>query len=121
MNNAPLGALGERLAAEYLENQGYRIVARNVRMPPWGEIDIVAERAGILALVEVRLRRGSRYGPAVASLPPAKQARMRSAALRYLAGFGDEPPAAQIDLIAVSLDSLGRLKAIEHLENVVEG
>lgn len=121
VNRAEWGALGERLAAEFLTSAGYVIRARNVRVPPWGEIDIVAERDGVLALVEVRLRRGSRYGEAAASLSPAKQRRMRNAAVGYLTQLGDAALPARIDLVAVSLDGHGLLAGIEHIENAVEG
>lgn len=121
MNRMEWGALGERLAAEHLVASGYVLVARNVRVPPWGEIDIVAERDGVLALVEVRLRRGSRFGEAAASIGAAKHRRMRNAALRYLALQGEHAQPARIDLVAVALDSRGVLLGIEHLENVVEG
>ncbi len=36
-----LGASGERLAAHYLEQRGYRVIERNVRRAE-GEIDLVA-------------------------------------------------------------------------------
>jgi putative endonuclease len=116
-----LGEFGERLAAGRLRRDGYEIVATNVAVRPWGEIDIVARRDGVLALVEVRTRRGSRFGGAALSLMPAKQRRMLRAAMAYLSGFGDEPPPARIDVILVNLDGNGRLLSIEHIENAVEG
>ncbi len=120
MDRRRLGAAGERLAARYLEGQGYRVVARNVRLPPWGEIDLVAERDGTLALVEVRVRRGQAFGGALGSITPAKRARMLRAALVYLAALGDAAPPARIDVVAVTLDRLGRLVRIEHVINAVE-
>jgi putative endonuclease len=120
MDRRRLGAAGEWLAARYLEGQGYRVVARNVRLPPWGEIDLVAERDGTLALVEVRVRRGQAFGGALGSITPAKRARMLRAALIYLAALGDAAPPARIDVVAVTLDRLGRLVRIEHVINAVE-
>lgn len=120
MDRRRLGAAGERLAARYLEGQGYRVVAHNVRLPPWGEIDLVAERDGTLALVEVRVRRGQAFGGALGSITPAKRARMLRAALVYLAALGDAAPPARIDVVAVTLDRLGRLVRIEHVINAVE-
>jgi putative endonuclease len=116
-----LGATGERLAAEYLESHGYQVRERNVRLPPWGEIDIVAARDGELVFVEVRVRRGDRYGTPLASVNPTKQRRMRRAAARYLTRLGDDAPPARIDVIAVELDNRGRLLSVEHVENAVEG
>jgi hypothetical protein len=56
-----LGRRGEDLATAYLRQQGYVILARNWRCPV-GEIDIVAREGEILAFVEVRTRRGDRFG-----------------------------------------------------------
>jgi len=40
-----IGAWGENVAADYLEQQSYELIARNVRTP-YGEIDIVAKKEG---------------------------------------------------------------------------
>ncbi len=48
-----IGALGERVAAEYLRRHGFRIVDRNVARKT-GELDIVAEKVGVLHVVEVK-------------------------------------------------------------------
>ena len=60
-----LGRAGEEAAARWLKKNGYNIVARNVELRT-GEIDIVAvaRREEILAIVEVRTRRGCRTGVA---------------------------------------------------------
>ena len=118
---AALGAFGERLAAGHLRRAGYAIVATNVPVRPWGEIDIVARQEDTLVLVEVRTRRGDRFGGAAWSITPAKQRRMLRAATVYLMSLGDNAPAARIDVIFVSLDARGRLMGIEHIENAVEG
>ena len=117
---AGLGATGERLAAQALEREGYRIRACNVRLPPWGEIDIVAERDGVLVLVEVRTRRGERFGGPLDSLPPAKRRHMLRAARAYLARLDEEPAAVRIDVVGVALDGQGRLLSLDHVENAVE-
>jgi Holliday junction resolvase-like predicted endonuclease len=45
---------------------------------------------------------------------------MLRAALVYLAALGDAAPPARIDVVAVTLDRLGRLVRIEHVINAVE-
>jgi len=47
------GHLGERIAAEFLNRKGFRVVAMNYRRP-CGEVDIVAEKAGQVRFVEVK-------------------------------------------------------------------
>lgn len=49
------GRKGERLAALFLQMKGYRILDRRVRTP-MGEVDMVARRGPVVALVEVKHR-----------------------------------------------------------------
>ena len=49
------GRLGEELTAYYLKKSGYEILRRNFRIKG-GEIDIIAEKDGIIAFVEVKTR-----------------------------------------------------------------
>lgn len=56
-----LGRWGEGIAAAHLREEGYAILGQNVRVPPHGEIDLVARREGLLAFVEVKTRRNERY------------------------------------------------------------
>lgn len=116
-----LGNFGERIAVAHLEARGYRIRGRNVRMPPWGEIDIVAEHEGVLVFVEVRTRHGQGFGGPLASVTPAKRRRMLRAASAWLAMQGDDTLTARIDVIGVTLDRSGRVRAVQHIENAVEG
>jgi len=119
-SRSALGRLGERLAAGHLRREGFAIVATNVAVRPWGEIDIIAEKDGVRALVEVRTRRGERFGGAGESLSPTKRRRMINAAQAYLATLGDDPPPCRIDAITVHFDGVGRLLAITHFENALE-
>jgi putative endonuclease len=50
---AAKGRAGEAAAAAFLEAEGWRIVARNIRWKG-GEIDIAAELGGVIAFVEVK-------------------------------------------------------------------
>ena len=48
-----VGNLGEEIACRFLKVKGFRIIDRNYQKP-WGEIDIIAEKAGIVRFVEVK-------------------------------------------------------------------
>jgi len=50
-----LGKKGEALADEYLQRNGYQILAKNWRYLK-AEIDIIAQKEGVLAIVEVKTR-----------------------------------------------------------------
>ena len=56
-----LGKLGEDLAAAYLEENGYSIVERNFVIQK-AEIDIIAQKDSILAIIEVKTRSSLDFG-----------------------------------------------------------
>lgn len=102
-----LGAFGEARAAEYLEKEGYRILARNVRAGGV-ELDLVAARGPLVVFVEVKTRRGDRYGRPEEAVDARKQARLRRGALAWMGehrrgGHGR----MRFDVVAVSPDEDG--------------
>lgn len=48
------GKLGEEIAQRFLEKKGYKILGRNLRLKNLGEIDVLAEKNGVLNFVEVK-------------------------------------------------------------------
>lgn len=78
-----LGERGEIAAAEYLVRRGYRIVDRNVRADGV-EIDLIAERRGVVAFVEVKTRRSTRFGTPEEAVDRRKQARLVRGAHAWL-------------------------------------
>ena len=125
-----LGDAGEAIALKTLARAGLTIVERNWRCAV-GELDIVAQEvapdyatgtseATWLVLVEVRTRRGTRYGTAWQSLSPRKQAKLREVAAHYVQATGWEGP-WRIDLVAIQMDAQGHLHAVDHLRHAVTG
>ena len=115
-----LGDSGERVAALFLEQHGYRIIARNFRTS-LGEMDLIAEDADGLAFVEVRTRRGAAMGAPEESLTPRKRVRLFAIAQEFLQmhpAYG-EPP-WRIDLVAIELDRGGKLVRVEVIKGAVE-
>ncbi len=47
------GAVGENIACAFLVRKGFKILEKNYRKP-WGEIDVIAEKDGIMHFVEVK-------------------------------------------------------------------
>ena len=75
------GRRAERLAAWWLRLQGYRILARGFRVPV-GEIDLVARRGRVLAIVEVKRR--ANLATAGEAISPRQQRRLRHAAEAFV-------------------------------------
>ena len=95
-----LGRRGEQLATAYLTKQGYRILARNWRCVH-GEIDIVAERLGVVAVVEVKTRSSTAYGHPFDAITAAKAARLRRLAVAWCDSAATAPRSLRVDAIAV--------------------
>jgi putative endonuclease len=95
-----LGERGERLAARYLSNQGYDIVARNFRLGD-DEADLLAiDATGTLVIVEVKTRRDDSI-VAEASVGAAKRHRLSriAARLQRKAEYRGKP--IRFDVVAV--------------------
>jgi len=114
-----LGRHGEELAARHLAAQGYEILERNWRCAA-GELDLVARHGECLAFVEVRTRRGQDMGTPEESITHAKQARLVARAETYLQAH-EWPGPWRIDVVAVEMDTRGRLQRLDHYENAVTG
>jgi len=118
MNRRELGAIGEKLAKDFLKKKGYRIRETNFRCRQ-GEIDIVAERKDYLVFVEVRTRTGTAFGSPEESITSSKREKLVTAALTYISSHQNLPGDWRIDFVAVELDARGRTARIELMENAI--
>ena len=108
--SAQLGIDGERLAAQFLEDNGYRLVLSNFKVPVGrnsrgvsvtGEIDIVAVDEETLCFVEVKTRRSSEFAEPLASVTRRKQRQIIRTARMYRRIFGVYDIAHQFDVVTV--------------------
>ncbi len=112
------GQWGEDAAADYLIEKGYAIVARNYRSE-YGEIDLVAERAQVLAFVEVKTRSSQNYGLPEEAITEQKAEHMLAAAQDYMQVHPEWGGDWRIDVIAV-LKTTGQQEIeIVHFENAL--
>ena len=121
ISNAKIGQTGEAEAVNHLKSKGYAIICQNYDLP-MGEIDIVAKKRKRLYFVEVKTSLESRFD----SFSPEqrvdtrKRRRLQGLAELYLIREGVSLDTEwQIDVIAVTLDTEGKLKHIEHIENAI--
>ena len=78
------GAAWEHRARLWLERQGLRFVAANVR-ERGGEIDLIMTHGHVIVFIEVRYRRSARFDDAAASVTLVKQHKLLQTARRWLA------------------------------------
>ena len=77
------GRAGEDRAAAFLEQAGYKIVRRNLRLPG-GEIDLVCRDRDTIVFVEVKLRTTGRFGSALSGVNGAKRRTLRRLAADFV-------------------------------------
>ncbi len=97
------GDAAEAQALAYLQAQGLQLVRRNFHTPGrgGGEIDLIMRTPdGTLVFVEVRQRRSSRHGGALASVSATKQRRLVFAARHFLMRL-PHLPECRFDVVAV--------------------
>ena len=83
MTRASFGRDGEDAAVRLLEESGYAVIARNVRLPG-GEIDVIARDRDVIVFVEVKARRSHRFGSALAAVDARKRRTLRALAADWL-------------------------------------
>jgi putative endonuclease len=104
-----LGEEGEGLAARFLEERGYRIVARRWR-GAGREIDLVAKKGGVVAFVEVKTRRDP-LTPPVLAVDHRKRHQLAAAA--RLAAVRWPAREFRFDVVSVVMEKGG--VRVEHL------
>lgn len=112
--NQKIGAWGESTAADWLERRGYEVTARNVRTP-YGEIDIVAKKEGVIYYIEVKTLTSSRTFFPEHQITARKREHMLNAAAHHASENGID--LWQIDVIAVEGAPNGA-PVIHHFENI---
>lgn len=101
-NQDNAGQMGERYAARYLEENGYKMIAIRER-DHRGEIDIIAKHLSekTIVFVEVKTLRTSKPGHPAERVDRRKQRQITHAALRYLKRNHQLEFKARFDIIAI--------------------
>jgi uncharacterized protein (TIGR00252 family) len=83
MDTTSLGRSAETLVAEYMQGDGYKLVAQNWRTR-WCEIDLVMTKKDTVYFVEVKYRKSANYGDPFEYITPKKLRQMEFAAKYWL-------------------------------------
>jgi len=108
-----LGKKGEQLAVDYLVNNNYDIIERNYRFDK-AEVDIIAKKNEILAIIEVKIRSTSDFGDPQDFVKPKQIQRLVKAVDEYVTK-NDLDVEIRFDITAIV--KAGTTYDIEHLKN----
>lgn len=120
-----LGAEGERLAKNFLEKQGFRIVLANFKTPVGrnrkdalinGEIDLIAYEYDVLCFIEVKTRRSAQFSSPLSAVDLRKQRQIIRTAKIYRKIFHLERAKFRYDAIGIVLNE-GQTPNIELFRN----
>lgn len=113
-SNRKRGAQYEKMAADYLQGQGFQILDHNFSSR-FGEIDIVARDGNYLVFVEVKYRAADSGGHPLEAVDLRKQRRIGKTADFYLLryGYGENMP-CRFDVVGILGDE------IIHVRNAFE-
>lgn len=101
------------MAARWLRDRGWTIRARRFRFGH-RDIDLVAERGGTVAFVEVKTRRGARLADPVEAVGWQKRRELARSAAVWVDRFGATGFAYRFDVIGVLVEPGGvRVRHIE--------
>mgnify|MGYP000995699440 CR=1 FL=1 len=106
-----LGKLGEEMAVEFLQKNGYEILETNWTFQK-AEVDIIAKKENILAIIEVKTRSSLDFGLPQDFVKPKKIQLLVKAVNEYVVA-NDLDIEVRFDIIAVHKE--GKTFAIEHL------
>lgn len=108
-----LGKLGEELAVEFLEKNGYTILETNWTFQK-AEVDIIAQKGTIIAVIEVKTRSSIDFGLPQDFVKPKKIQLLVKAINEYVLS-NDLDVEVRFDIIALHKD--GKDFKMEHLED----
>jgi putative endonuclease len=112
-----LGMRGERIAERYLREKGWRVLQRRFRSGH-RDVDLIVERRGTVAFVEVKTRTGTSFGSPVEAVNWFKQRQLVRSAQVWVARFGRPQELYRFDVVGVWI--LGERVRIRHVEAAFE-
>jgi len=120
-----LGRRGEQLAAAYLEQNGYALVAANFTVPVGrnmrgaivtAEIDLIAYEGPTLCFVEVKTRASDWFAPPQTNVDLRKQRQVARAARAYRRLLSLENESYRYDVVSIVLPAAGDQTTVSNIE-----
>ena len=111
------GLLGERVAQRWLEKGGWRVLQRRFRSGH-RDIDLIVERNGLVAFVEVKARRAGEFGDPVEAVNWRKQRELSRSASVWIDRHGRPGEVYRFDVIGVLV--AGERVRVRHVANAFQ-
>lgn len=114
-----IGLQGEKAAAQFLKNQGYKIILKNFRAAG-GEVDIIARDGSTLVFVEVKTRNTNRFGEAHWSLDLRKRKHLTRVAMAYMTKEQVKDTPCRFDLVVLERGQWNEVPHFELIRNAFD-
>lgn len=109
-----LGELGERVAAAWLRRDGWLVLGRRFRSGH-RDLDLVVERDGVVAFVEVKARRDAQFIDPTTAVGWRKRRELTRSAHVWIDRYGSPGQSYRFDVVAVVVAD--RRVRVRHLAN----
>jgi len=116
-NTIEIGNEGEKIAENYLQELGYKIIKRKFHFGRIGEIDLIAKDDEVIVFVEVKARKSTEYGSGLEAITPTKRRNLVNVARGYLYVNNIENTYTRFDVISIDLSK--KPPKIEHIINAI--
>ena len=107
--NKDFGNITEKIAQNYLIEQGYKIVNTNYKNKI-GEIDIIAKDSDVLVFVEVKYRKNTNFGLPREAVNFEKQRKIRMVAMSYINKYNLHNNLCRFDVVEILGDEITLIK-----------
>lgn len=108
-NKREIGRKGELIAEKEMIYNNYEILEKNY-YSPYGEIDIIAKKDGVIIFVEVKYRKNKKYGYGEEAVTKIKQKHMYYTAMDYINKKKLANLDYRFDIIAINKDKINWIK-----------
>jgi putative endonuclease len=112
------GIWGERVAADFLKQKGYKLLGQRVRIGTRDELDLVARDGQCLVFVEVKTRGSERYGRPISAVDRKKRHTLSRGAIRYVKRLRNPRVSFRFDVVEViGQPNQDSPPTVRHIEN----
>jgi len=119
-NKKAIGRIGEEIAADYLKENGFYVLAQNYKVGRIGEIDIIAREKEYICFIEVKTRTNTAFGVPSEAVNKRKQQQIAKIAYIYMDRYNLHNESVRFDVIEVTGKGTGDdfvLSSINHIKN----